>query len=235
MEKFMELHLSDGWYLLNPREIRTVKYFQRYNDKDYSPDEKFYNLTDDEKKEIKKFVRIELLDRTDNTGKRYPNIMEIDVQDDKLFKYVYQKLSRKFNLNYRNKKMENDTSFNNILKLYQRGLKVNEIAHYLNLEEEIIEYIIEEDDKKKRNDTSIDHILKLYRQGWLVNEIARYLNLEEDTIGKIIEDDKKKINDNILKLYQQGWIAEEIADAFILDKETIEKIIEENKNKKNGI
>jgi len=189
MEKFMELHLSDGWYLLNPREIRTVKYFQRYNDKDYSPDEKFYNLTDDEKKEIKKFVRIELLDRTDNTGKRYPNIMEIDVQDDKLFKYVYQKLSRKFNLNYRNKKMENDTSFNNILKLYRQGWLVNEIARYLNLEEDTIGKIIE-DDKKKIN----DNILKLYQQGWIAEEIADAFILDKETIEKIIEENKNKKN-----------------------------------------
>jgi hypothetical protein len=41
----VELDLSTGWYIINPRELRSVKYYQIYNRREYSPDKIFEDLT----------------------------------------------------------------------------------------------------------------------------------------------------------------------------------------------
>ena len=50
----MELNLSNAWYIINPREVRSIKYYQKYFGKHYSPDEKFENVSEEEKKSIEK-------------------------------------------------------------------------------------------------------------------------------------------------------------------------------------
>jgi hypothetical protein len=142
-EVFMELYLSSGWYLINPREIRSIKYFQYCDclDKEYPPDynfekilsditlkykyffkkeiwkdnEKLYvELSEDEKEkkivEIKnktnKVIEIEMYDKTGDDGHKHPNYIKINVNDDNIFNYIYQNLSRKFGLRIRNKEIE---------------------------------------------------------------------------------------------------------------------------------
>jgi hypothetical protein len=149
----MELYLSSGWYLINPREIRTVRYFQRYGDTEYSPNTSFdeilndissgVELSDEEKDKIRnnieKIIEIEMYDRTDDRGHKYPNVLQVNADNDELFNYIYQNLSRKFGLRIRNKMLEEDK----IIKLYEKGLIKQEIAKILNLKYPLVENVIE--------------------------------------------------------------------------------------------
>jgi len=160
----MELYLPNGWYLINPREIKSVEYFLIFNGNKHSPDEKYENLISHYIKrenyktaeeyaraiedninkfkeiKIKKHIRIIMNDTTDGYGKREQNILNIEVDDDDLFNYIYKNLSRKFNLCARNKIIEE----NNIKKLYEKGLTKEEIAKILHIKFTFVEKIIEE-------------------------------------------------------------------------------------------
>jgi hypothetical protein len=57
-DKFVELYLSDGWYIINPRELRSVKYYQVYLGREYSPDKIFEDLTEDEKNLLEKLLKL---------------------------------------------------------------------------------------------------------------------------------------------------------------------------------
>jgi len=183
----MELYLSDGWYLINPREIRTVKYFQYLdyaNGKKFPPDSSFNDildnlssedeyfwkkeswendiphkriyleLTEQEKEEkkskikekLKKTIQIEMFDKIGNDGHKYPNILNINIGDNnELFNYIYQNLSRKFGLRIRNKEIEK----NKVIKLYEHGLPIEEIITILNIKNKMVDKIIEEYKNKK--------------------------------------------------------------------------------------
>jgi hypothetical protein len=144
-ENFMELYLQDGWHLINPREIRSVKYFQRLknqNSNEYSPDTIF---KDEYIEQVEKIIRIEMFDKTNGRGNREQNILEIPVNDDDLFNYIYKNLSRKFNLRIRNKVIEED----NVIKLYEKGLTKEEITKILHIKFTLVENIIEKYKNKK--------------------------------------------------------------------------------------
>jgi uncharacterized protein (DUF433 family) len=178
----MELYLSSGWYLINPREIRAVRYFQycNYLDKEYPPDYNFekilsditlkeeyfwkkevwednervyVELSENEKEEkiaeiknkTNKIIEIEMYDKTGNDGRKYPNCIKINVNNNNTFDYIYQNLSRKFGLRIRNKEIEK----NKIIKLYEKGLSVEEITEILNIKDTLIKKIIEEYKSKK--------------------------------------------------------------------------------------
>lgn len=139
----MELYLRDGWYLINPREIRTVKYFQHYYGHEYPPDIEPKNI--ENKEDLEKIIRIVMYDKTDKDGNRKSNILEIPVKSDDLFNYIYKNLSRKFNLRIRTQKIEED----NIIKLYENGLTKEEITKILHIRFTLVEKIIDNYKSKK--------------------------------------------------------------------------------------
>jgi hypothetical protein len=147
MEAKLELCLSSCIYLINPREIRGVKYYQTYRNEIYSPMEEFKELSDENKKYVKKIVEIEMYGKDNN--------IRIDVSDDKeneLYKEIRQKLARKFGMNLRNNK-------NNeyIITLFKKGIEVEQIAEILKMRKNNINKIIEEYKSKKKR-----HITGLY-------------------------------------------------------------------------
>ena len=131
----MELYLNDGWHLINPREIRRIKYFQKrdgdmFDRELYPPDEKFEDKPDEYKKSFKKYIRIEMFKEEK---------IEIVVNNDDLFNYIYKNLSRKFNLRIRTQKIEED----NVIKLYENGLTKEEITKILHIRFTLVEKIID--------------------------------------------------------------------------------------------
>ena len=136
----MELNLSSGWYIINPREVRSIKYYQEYDGKEYSPDKIFENLTDEEKRLIVKIVEIELNDKIGEDGRRHANVIQINVNDDKLYNYIYKSFARKFRLKYSNNKINEKL----IIKLFEKDFSVNEISDILKIKNNIIEKIIME-------------------------------------------------------------------------------------------
>jgi hypothetical protein len=141
----MELNLSSGWYIINPREVRSVKYYQEYNGREYSPDKIFDNLTDDEKKSITKIVEIELNDKIGEDGRRQANVLQINVSDDKLYNYIYKNFARKFRLKYSNNKINEKL----VIRLFDKDFTIEEIADILKIKNNIIEKIIMEYKNKK--------------------------------------------------------------------------------------
>jgi hypothetical protein len=141
MEDFMELYLKDGWHLINPREIRRIKYFQKHpsdssNRELYPPDEKFEDKSNEYYKGFKKYIRIEMFKEES---------IEIVVNNDDIFNYIYKNLSRKFNLNIRTQKIEEG----NVIKLYEKGLTKEEITKILHIRFTLVEKII--DSYKNKN------------------------------------------------------------------------------------
>jgi hypothetical protein len=137
----MELDSTNGLYLINPREIRMVKYYISYEadgqySEQYSPTqnidnliksisnkklndeyfkERFSEICNDKDKlteyirsKLKKYIEIEMYDKTNEEGKRERNILKFNVYDDKVFNYIYKNLARKFNLKVRDKNIKND-------------------------------------------------------------------------------------------------------------------------------
>jgi hypothetical protein len=143
--KFMELNLSSGWYIINPRELRSVKYYQEYGGREYSPDKIFDNLTDEKKESVAKIIEIELNDKIGEDGRRQANILRINVDDDKLYNYIYKNFARKFRLKYSNNKIDEKL----IVRLFEKDFTVNEISDILKIKNNIIEKIIEEYKNKK--------------------------------------------------------------------------------------
>lgn len=143
----MELNLANGWYIINPRELRSVKYYQVYGDRAYSPDKIFEELTDDEKKSIVKIVEIELNDKINDDGKRQANIIQINVSDDKLYNYIYKNFARKFRLKYSN----NNINEKLIVKLFEKDFTIDEISEIMKIKNTTIEKIIEKYKSKKNS------------------------------------------------------------------------------------
>jgi len=144
----VELNLSTGWYIINPREIRSIKYYQEYFGREYAPDNKFTDLSEEERKTVKKIVEIELNDKIDDNGRRQANVLKINVNDDKLYNYIYKNFARKFRLKYSNNKIDE----NIIIKLFDKNFTSEEIADILKIRINTIEKIIEEN-KNKKNGT----------------------------------------------------------------------------------
>ncbi|MDR1574868.1 MAG: hypothetical protein LBS37_02575 [Treponema sp.] len=148
----MELYLSDGIYLINPREIRCVRYYSQLGDLCYSPDEKFENTSEDDKKYIKKIIEIEMYGfKIGNYGNKIDNIIKIDVSNDKeneSYKEIRQRLSRKFGMNLQN----NNRNEEYIITLFEKGIEIEKIAEILKMRKNNINKIIEEY-KSKKNGT----------------------------------------------------------------------------------
>jgi len=144
----MELNLSNAWYIINPREVRSIKYYQKYYDKHYSPDEKFENVSEEEKKSIEKIIEIEFNDRIDENGRKQSNIMRISVPDDNLYKYIHNSFARKFKLKNVSYKIDEKI----IKKLLDKEFTSDEIAEILKINSVTINKIIEKI-KSKNNGT----------------------------------------------------------------------------------
>jgi formylmethanofuran dehydrogenase subunit A len=135
----MELYLPHCIYLINPREIRSVKYYQTYGRRSYSPMKDFDELSDEDKEHVQKFIEIEMYGRD--------NYIEINVSNDnenELYKEIRQKLARKFGMNLRNNKTNEY-----IITLFEKGIEIEKIAEILKIRKNNVNKIIEEYRNKK--------------------------------------------------------------------------------------